>query len=48
MQPPLDMFKVDGVSIECRKDSIKYVKSLESFDLWALKSEIKMSFKNVV
>lgn len=48
MQPPLDMSKVDGVSIECRKDYIKYVKSLESFKLWALKSEIKMCLKNVV
>lgn len=45
MQPPLDMSKVNGVSSECRKDSIKYIKSLESFDLWALKSEIEMSWK---
>lgn len=40
MQPPLDMSKVDGVSSECRRDFNQYVKSLESFKLWALKSEI--------
>lgn len=40
MQPPLDMTKVNGVSSECLQDFTKYLKSLESFDLWALKSEI--------
>lgn len=39
LQPPFDMSRNINVSLQCRKDSRNFVKSLQSFELWALKSE---------
>lgn len=42
---PLNLSSVPGVSLECQHDFLQYLEALESFELWALKSNERNTWK---